>query len=230
MVGQRKRPRLTSCVVLPSPSPHAETENRLRAVRAVRIFLPVYSVAALTLTLPVVTRLAQIDAPVLSLLATVSMAGMAVAAPTFLAWLAKLGQYHRRTGLEFRLGPAMFRGTYVPVRGPPPGSTLRSPLGSLHADAQTAAADLEAAGLDTVAQALRAAVQEAEILHLALQRPGASEAPGPVIREAESQLTQLRELVARLQGDGRVSPEPVRESLESLLGGLRRAGETLRTR
>lgn len=212
--------------MVPSPSPHAETENRLRAVRAVRIFLPAYSVAALTLTLPAVMRLAEVDAPLVSLLATVSMVGMAVAAPTFLVWLGKLGQYHRRTGLEFRLGPAMFRGTYVPVRGPPPGSTLRSPLGSLHADAQTAAADLEAAGLDTVAEALRAAVQEAEILHLALQGPGA--APGPVIREAESQLAQLRDLVARLQGDGRVSPEPVRESLESLLGGLRRAGEALR--
>lgn len=215
--------------MLPSPSPPAETENRLRAVRAVRIFLPAYSVAALTLTLPAVTRLAQIDAPVLSLLATVSMAGMAVAAPTFLAWLGKLGQYHRRTGLEFRLGPAMLRGTYVPVRGPPPGSALRSPLGSLHADAQAAAADLEAAGLDTLAQSLRAAVQEAEILHLALHGSSAGDAPAPLIREAESQLAQLRELVAQLQGDGRVSPEPVRESLESLLGGLRRAGEALRT-
>lgn len=215
--------------VLPSPSAQAETANRIRAVRAVRIFLPVYSLAALTLTLPAVTRLAQIDAPVLSLSATVSMAGMAVAAPTFLAWLGKLGQYHRRTGLEFRLGPAMLRGTYVPVRGPPPGSTLRSPLGSLHADAETAAADLEAAGLEAVAQALRAAVLEAEILHLAVQSSGGGVAPAPVIREAERQLTQLRELVAHLQGDGQVSPEAVRESLESLLGGLRRAGEALRT-
>lgn len=214
--------------VLPSPSAQAETANRLRAVRAVRIFLPVYSAAALTLTLPAVTRFAEIDAPVLSVLATVSMAGMAVAAPTFLAWLGNLGQYHRRTGLEFRLGPAVFRGTYVPVRGPPLGSTLRSPLGSLHADAQTAAADLEAAGLEAVAQALRAAVQEAEIVQLALQSSGAGVAPAPVIREAESQLTQLRELVAHLQGDGRVSPEDVRESLEALLGGLRTAGGALR--
>ncbi len=213
-------------------TPDREQESRQRAVRGLRIFMPLYMLGVAPLACAPLTRIAGVEVPGLPIAATLCMISMAIAAPTFLAWLGRLGQYNTRTGLAFRLLPALLRGEYSAL-GQASAPQARSALGSTGEDARRAAADLDAAGLDGVAQTLRAVLSEAEIVHLGLDRlaarPDLTEAGAELIVQARGAQARVRDMVAGLHGPGPVNPDSLRADMEGLLLDLRRVSDQLRS-
>ena len=201
------------------PSP----EQR-RAVQGVRIFLPLYALGTLLLALPVVLRAEGIDWPAASELGSAVLIAMAIAAPSFLAWLAGRGEYSTRGGLKFRLVPALARGDYVPIAAAAATSRLDSPLGAIALDARAVAADLTTAGLQSLAEIVQAVVAEGEILRLACTRVGQPEASAV----AEPLLGQLQDRVTQLKNGARIDPDALALELEVLLHALRAGNDQLR--
>ncbi len=222
-----RRGRQAHCTIddgVPPPDP----ASAARAVRAVRIFLPIYLAGVCTLLLPALARVGGLELPVLSLLATASVVAMAIGAPTFLAWLGRQGHYDARKGLRFQLGAALLRNQYVPVGGHAEATQAPSPLGSTGRDAARAASDLETAGLPGLAMSLRAVASEGEITKVALQRVQLVDPA--VAAEAEHELGRLRDQVTRLCGPSPGDPESIQTDLDDLLNGLRRANDRMRGR
>lgn len=207
---------------------NADPASAARAVRAVRVFLPVYLAGVCTLLLPALARMSDLDLPLLSPLATASLVAMAVGAPAFLAWLGRQGHYEARKGLRFQLGAALFRNEYVPVDGRLDPARATSPLGSLARDASAAASDLEAAGLDPLARTLRAAISEGEVALLSAQRVRPTDPR--LAAEADPLLARLRDHVTRLCSPSPGDPAAVQADLEALLVALREANDRLRAR
>jgi len=204
----------------------ADPASTARAVRAVRVFLPIYLGGVFTLLLPALARMSGLELPLLSLLATASLAAMAIGAPLFLAWLGRQGHYDGRKGLRFQLGAALFRNVYVPVGGQLDATRAASPLGSTARDAARAATDLEAAGLDALARTLRATVSEGEVAMLGAQRVRPT--GPPLAAEAEHALARLRDQVTRVSGPSPGDPAVVHAELEDLLQALRGVNDRLR--
>lgn len=204
----------------------ADPASTARAVRAVRIFLPIYLAGVLTLLLPALARISGAELPLLSVIATASLGAMAVGAPLFLAWLGREGHYDGRKGMRFRLGAALFRNVYVPVDGQLDVTRAASPLGSTARDAAKAATDLEAAGLDALARTLRAVVSEGEVALLGAQRVRTTDPP--LAAEAEHALARLRDQVTRVSGPSPGDPAVVHAELEDLLRALRGVNDRLR--
>ncbi len=169
-----------------------------------------------------------VDSPAASALASLTLAGMAVGAPSFLWGMARLGQYAPRGGLKFQLVPALLRGVYEPVGGAGAGQQTSSPLGSLAADLLAAAADLDTAALPALSQLLRTVLSEAEILHLCIQRLEARPDVGPASEQALALLGRLRDDVARLRSPHPPDPAALATTLEALLGDLRAENDRLR--
>lgn len=206
--------------------PPADPASAARAVRAVRIFLPIYLGGVCTLLLPALARISGAELPLLSVIATASLVAMAVGAPTFLAWLGRHGHYDARKGLRFQLAAALLRGAYVPVGGPADAGPAPSPLGATAREADKAAWDLEAAGLGTVASTLRAVIREGEVALVGAQR--ARPTDPQLAAEAELELGRLRDHVARVSGPSPGDPAVVQAELEDLLQALRGVTDRLR--
>lgn len=201
-------------------------ESRRLAVRSLRIFLPIYTVATATLALPFVLRVRGISSPAASLLGTASLVIMAITAPAFLFWMARLGQYHSRGGLRFRLLPALLHGSWESVsEGPEPGPAPRSPLGALVVEGRAAANDLEAAGLLALAGTLMVVLREAEILRLAADRQADSPDAQGV---SEPLLGRVHDLVTHLRNGSGLKEADLSSSLEALLRDLREGNGSLR--
>lgn len=211
----------------PIPDPPND-ENERSAVLGLRIFLPFYAAATATLFLPVLLRTREISSPVASYAATMALVLMGVSAPMFLMWLGRLGQYHARGGLKFQLIPALLDGEYVPLEGRLLASP--SPLGATAADGARAAKDLDAAGLTGLAQTLRTAIAEAEVIQVSLARVALSpaEADPGLARDAEAALSLLRDRVVALQAGQRQDPGELGEALEGALSRLRDVNDRLR--
>lgn len=182
-----------------------------RAVAVTRVFLPLYAGATAMLLLPAVLRLGGATVPAASLASTLTLVVMAVSAPAYLAWLARLGQYRAQGGLQFRLGPALLRGEHVPLHGP---AASPMPTG-WEADARRIADDLRTAGAADVADAMTDTLAEADRTRRAPRTPGDT--------RADRAIARLRDTVARHADAANVELPALHATLETHAAELRAA-------